>query len=140
MSRPETGDCSAFCRRPYCHLVGHAKADGKEPEIYAGRANAGDGKHHLLNAEAPGEYGWLGNPFPADAFGRKESVARFARAFLTVLERRPAWRRAVKDRVAGRTLGCWCQRLDERPPEANLCHAEVIAHVADRVVVRSDLP
>jgi len=130
---------SAFARRPYTHLVGHAKADGSETEIYVGRANAGsDGKRHLLNAEEPGAHGWLGNPFPAEAFGREESVARFARAFLTVLEERPEWRRTVAEKVAGKTLGCWCQRLEERPPEADLCHAEVIARVADRVLVRRE--
>lgn len=135
----ETGEISAFAGRPYCHLVGHEKADGSETAVYAGRSNAGGGeKTHLLNAEEPGEHGWLGNPFPAEAFGREESVARFTRAFLAVLEQRPTWRRAVAERVAGKTLGCWCQRLGERPPDADLCHAEVVAHVADRVIVRRD--
>ena len=32
--------------------------------------------------------------------------------------------------LAGKTLGCWCQRLDEDSPA---CHAEVIAEHADRL-------
>jgi hypothetical protein len=39
------------------------------------------------------------------------------------------FREAVRD-LAGKTLGCWCQRLEnDQPP----CHAEVIAEHADRL-------
>lgn len=121
--------------REYARLVGHAKRD--HCDVYVGRGSNGDGEPtNLLTATRPGEHGWLGNPYPVEQFGRRESVAMFTYAFLTALERRPELRRAVVDRCRGKVLGCWCQRLDEGPPQADLCHAEVIAQVADRVLRR----
>jgi len=76
-----------------------------------------------------GERGWLGNPFTTDEYERGESVALFRDAFKTRLREDPEFREAVFA-LHGKTLGCWCQRLDDDCPT---CHGEVIAEFADRL-------
>lgn len=107
--------------------VGHWKKD--DCDVYVGRGGP-DGEIDLLNHEYVSQRGYLGNPYPADQFGREQAVAMYVRAFMLELERRPALRRAVHQ-LRGKVLGCWCQRLEDDGPT---CHAEVIAQAADRVV------
>jgi len=77
-----------------------------------------------------GERGWLGNPYPlSEGFSREESIRRYRRDFEARLREDDEFREAVRE-IAGKTLGCWCQRLDEDSPA---CHAEVIAEHADRL-------
>lgn len=111
--------------------VGHAQRD--EVDVYAGRHGEG-GSKNFITSEEIGEAGWLGNPYPADAFGREEAVEMFLEAFLVELEQRPELRRALYEQVRGRVLGCWCHGLEETGPDAPLCHADVIAWIADRVI------
>lgn len=102
--------------------VGHCKAD--ETDVYAGRAK---GQDDMMD-RAPGYRGWLGNPFYLEHdYSRSESIRRFRRVFEWRLEADDEFREAVRD-LHGKTLGCWCQRLDEDEPK---CHAEVIAEWAD---------
>jgi len=108
--------------------VGHCRKD--DTDVYIGR-HGPNGQNHLLNTEI-GETGWLGNPYPAEVFGREECVGMFTHALLVELENRPELRRAVHD-LRGQVLGCWCQELEEDGP---LCHGEVIAAVADRVICK----
>jgi hypothetical protein len=103
--------------------VGHCKADSTD--VYVGR---GPGGRSMLDTPI-GERGWLGNPYPADEYGRGESIENFREAFEEKLKLNDAFREAVGD-LAGRDLGCWCQRLDEDGPA---CHAEIIAEHADRI-------
>lgn len=112
---------------PRYTYVGHAQQD--DVDVYAGR-HGENGQKDLLTAEI-GEAGWLGNPYPAGAFGRREAVGMFTHAFLHEIEERPELRAAVYEQVRGNVLGCWCQRLEETGDDADLCHAEVIARVAD---------
>lgn len=104
--------------------VGHCKAD--ETDVYAGRGQNG---RHMLTVAKPGMRGWLGNPFTLENHNREESIERFEAAFVDKLQRDDEFRDVVRD-LAGKTLGCWCQRLDEDEPD---CHAEVVAEHADRL-------
>ena len=103
--------------------VGHTKAD--KTDVYAGRGAAG----RDMNETRIGERGWLGNPHTLDTYSRSESIGLFREDFEEKLRRDEEFRGAVRD-LAGKTLGCWCQRIDENAPA---CHAEVIAEHADRL-------
>lgn len=105
--------------------VGHCRAD--DTDVYAGRGQNG---RHLLSVPAPGVRGWLGNPYSLeDGYSREESLEKYREAFEDKLERDDRFRDAVRD-LAGQTLGCWCQRVDEDEPA---CHAEIVAEHADRL-------
>ena len=101
--------------------VGHTKAD--ETDVYAGRGPNG---RHMLNTPV-GKRGWLGNPFTLENHSRSESIERFEEALVDKIQRDDEFATAIAD-LSGKTLGCWCQRLDEDEPA---CHAEVIAGHAD---------
>jgi hypothetical protein len=73
--------------------------------------------------------GWLGNPFPVEEYTREVSIEKFREAFEDKLERDDEFREAVAS-LSGKTLGCWCQRIDADGPP---CHAEIIAEAADRI-------
>ena len=103
--------------------VGHTKAD--PTDVYVGR---GPGGRDMLETPID-KRGWLGNPHSVDDHGREGSIERFRKAFEHRLENDPEFRARVCD-LAGKTLGCWCQRLDADEPA---CHAEVIAEHADRL-------
>lgn len=112
--------------------VAHCKADESKVDEYVGR---GSGGRDMLSVAKPGQRGWLGNPFPADEYGREESIEKFREAFEDKLDRDEEFRDAVRD-LAGKTLGCWCQRLDADEPA---CHAEVIAQKADELALRAEV-
>jgi len=76
-------DLSALDQQPT--RVGHCQTD--ETDVYIGR-HGPDGQKHFLNTDI-GEAGWLGNPYPAEVFGREECVAMLTHAFLVQLENRP---------------------------------------------------
>jgi len=104
--------------------VGHCKKDSTD--VYIGRGpNARD------MTETPiGERGWLGNPYPvSECDSRLASIEAFKADFLTRLKVDPKFREAVTD-LSGKTLGCWCQELDDETPP---CHGEIIARWADRL-------
>lgn len=103
--------------------VGHTKADATD--VYVGRGPGG----RDMTETPVGERGWLGNPFTLDDYERGESVALFRDAFKTRLDEDDEFRAAVQD-LHGKTLGCWCQRLDDDLPA---CHGQVIAEFADRL-------
>lgn len=103
--------------------VGHCKADGTD--VYVGR---GPGGLDMFST-AIGQRGWLGNPHSVDDHGREGSIVLFRVAFEHRLELDGEFRAAVRQ-LAGQTLGCWCQRLDDDAPA---CHAEVITEHADRL-------
>jgi len=97
--------------------VGHCKRD--ETDVYIGRGQDAD---DMLDVN-PTRRGWLGNPFTLDGHSREESIRRFRMVFEWRLEADPEFREAVKA-LHGKTLGCWCQGVDEKYPA---CHGEVIA-------------
>ena len=103
--------------------VGHCKAD--ETDVYVGRGPNG---RDVTETEI-GERGWLGNPFSLDDHSREHSIERFRQVFIQRIQDDGEFTAAVAG-LSGRTLGCWCQRLDESGPA---CHAEVIADHADRL-------
>ena len=103
--------------------VGHTKAD--ETDVYAGRGP--EGRH--MNETAIGARGWLGNPHTLDTYSRAESIDLFREDFEARLAGDDEFSEAVRD-LSGKTLGCWCQRLNDDGPA---CHAEVIAEHADRL-------
>lgn len=104
--------------------VGHCKQD--ETDVYAGRGPNG----RAMDETPAGERGWLGNPYPLDkADSRAASIEAFKAVFYARLETDEAFREAVAD-LSGKTLGCWCQRIDEDRPR---CHAEIIAEHADKL-------
>jgi len=104
--------------------VGHTKAD--PTDVYVGRGPSG----RDMNQTEPGMRGWLGNPHPLDdARSRAASIEAFRADFVAKLKSDDEFRAAVRD-LAGKTLGCWCQRLDANEPA---CHAEVIAEWADKL-------
>lgn len=103
--------------------VGHCKKDSTD--VYVGRGPGGRSMH-----DTPiGKRGWLGNPYPADEYGRERCVEMFREAFEEKVRLNDTFSETV-GLLAGKDLGCWCQRLDEDEPA---CHAEVIAEWADRL-------
>jgi len=103
--------------------VGHCKRD--ETDVYAGRGPNG---RDMLDCR-PGMRGWLGNPFTLDDHDREDSISKFEKVFRDKLERDDEFREAVRH-LSGKTLGCWCQTVEDDNPA---CHAEVIAEHADRL-------
>lgn len=104
--------------------VGHCKADSTD--VYAGRGPGG----RSIEDTPVGERGWLGNPYTLeDADSRAASIEAFKATFIARLKSDEEFRDAVRD-LSGKTLGCWCQQLDDDGPA---CHAEVVAEHADRL-------
>jgi hypothetical protein len=104
--------------------VGHCKADATD--VYVGRSRGG----WSMKDREIGARGWLGNPHAMeDGYSRTEAISLFRDDFEARLRGDEEFRDAVRG-LAGETLGCWCQRLDEDEPA---CHAEVIAEWADRL-------
>jgi hypothetical protein len=105
--------------------VGHSIEDGDRIDVYAAR---GSGRKAM--GEVPiGQRGWLGNPYAVVNHGREGCIERFREDFEERLQSDPEFRDAIRD-LSGKTLGCFCQTLDEDAPA---CHAEVIAEWADRL-------
>ena len=117
---------------PRFTYVGHCQED--DVDVYAGR-HGDDGEDDLVTVDEPGVAGWLGNPYPAGDFGREQSVAMFTRSFFLALEQRSQLVDAVY-RLRGQILGCWCHRLEQTGEDHPVCHADLIARVADRVLKR----
>lgn len=112
--------------------VGHCKRDSTD--VYAGRGSEG----RNLNTAKIGASGWLGNPHVTIEAGGdytlEESIDLFRKDFEAKLRGDPEFREAVKD-LTGKTLGCWCQGLEDDGPA---CHAEVIAEHSDRLAEGDD--
>lgn len=106
--------------------VGHVIEDGEDIDVYAAR---GSGRKAM--GEVPiGKRGWLGNPYTLeDADSRAACIEAFKADFIARLKQDTEFRDAVVD-LSGKTLGCFCQTIDEEGPA---CHAEVIAEHADRL-------
>ena len=118
---------------PRFTYVGHCQED--DVDVYAGR-HGDEGSQNLVTVDEPGEAGWIGNPYPADDFGRQQSVAMFTSSLFLALEQRPDLVDAVYN-LRENVLGCWCHRLEQTgDQDASVCHADVIARVADRVLKR----
>jgi len=83
-------------------------------DSYIGRPRGGRDPRDV----PPGEYGFLGNPFPLGKDNREESIANFRTYFLDRVERDAAFREAVL-RCRDKTLACFCK------PKS--CHGDVIA-------------
>jgi hypothetical protein len=94
-------------------------------DVYVGR---GEDQASMNDVEPPVR-GWLGNPYPESEYGREGCIERFRKDFEQRLLEGEFFRVCV-GRLAGKTLGCWCQRLDDDGPA---CHGEVIAEWADRL-------
>lgn len=88
--------------------------------VYIGRATEGEATKHI-NSTAPGERGWLGNPYPESDYGRERCIELFREDFIERLEDDEF--RDRLDELEGETLGCYCK------PEA--CHGDVIAAYLD---------
>lgn len=110
-------------------LVGHCRKDSTD--VYVGRGDGGDA---TMNNTPIGNRGWLGNPYTLEDYDRSESIDNFRDDFEQRLEADQEFRAAVAD-LAGETLGCWCQRVDDDSPA---CHGEVIAEYADRLATEAD--
>ena len=108
--------------------VGHTKQD--ETDVYIGRGPGG----RDMTVTDIGDRGWLGNPYPAEKFGREECIRLFRRHFENLLSDAPHFRNKVRD-LSGSTLGCWCRSVDDDAPE---CHGDVIAEHADRLAAEVD--
>ena len=117
---------------PRFTYVGHCQDD--DVDVYAGR-HGDEGSRNLVTVDDPGEAGWLGNPYPAGDFGREQSVAMFTNSLFLALDQRPQLVDAVYH-LRGNVLGCWCHRLEDTGDDHPICHADVIARVADRVIKR----
>lgn len=110
--------------------IGHSIEDSDDPDVYVAR---GSGRRGM--GELPvGKRGWLGNPYAVINHGREGCIEKFREDFEARLESDAEFREAVAD-LAGKTLGCFCQTLDEDGPP---CHAEVIAEHADRLASEAD--
>jgi len=108
--------------------VGHCKQDSTD--VYVGRGPNG---RTMLDTR-PTQRGWLGNPFPLESHSRDESIRKFRAVFEDKLERDDEFRQAVAE-LSGKTLGCWCQSVDDDSPA---CHGKVIAEHADRLAQKDE--
>ena len=110
--------------------IGHQKQDDVDG-VYVGRVYDGE---TLLDGLEPHERGALGNPYKTKAAGGDyaldESCDKFRHALELVVRKDQRYRQYVAS-LAGETLLCWCQRLEDDSPR---CHAEEIAAVAERLV------
>lgn len=88
-------------------------------DIYIGRA---DGFKHLMNT-APGERGWLGNPFPLEKFSREEAVDLYEKMLRRKLEKHDEFRQKFKE-LKGKKLGRYCG-------EDELCHGDIILKILE---------
>jgi len=79
-----------------------------------GRAD--NGESHMNNTP-PGEPGWIGNPYPANEYGRDECIAMFREDFRERVASDAEFREAV-EQLRGEVLGCYCK---PKP-----CHGDVI--------------
>jgi hypothetical protein len=82
-----------------------------------------------------GDRGWLGNPYTLEDYPRDVSVESFEKDFIEGLQNDDDFTAAVEG-LAGKTLGCWCQGIDDDGPR---CHGEVIAEWADRLAARDEV-
>jgi hypothetical protein len=103
-------------------VVGHAKHD--DCDVYIGRQD--EGRKTIQNAP-PGDC-W-GNPYTLEDHSRGASIRKFADLLETLLEERPIYRLHVRD-LTGKTLGCWCRRVNESEPA---CHGDVLAARANHL-------
>ena len=87
-------------------------------DVYIGRPRGGVDPRNVT----PGEYGFLGNPFPMGKDNRDESIAKFKQYFLDRLQHDETFRQAVL-KLKDKTLACFCA------PRA--CHGHVIAEYLD---------
>lgn len=114
--------------------VGHTKADSTD--VYIGR---GPGGRDMTDTEI-GERGWLGNPHRVGTGEHEDARAVAVTEFRKTFEQRlvdDAEFRAAVAELSGKTLGCWCQRLDRHVP---VCHGIVIAEWADKLAAGGDPP
>lgn len=112
-----------------------ANTKRNETDVYIGR-----GEDQAALGDVPiGERGWLGNPFVTKEHGgdytRSESITRFRERFEARIESDKEFKDAIRG-LAGKTLGGWCQELEDDTPA---CHGEVIAEWADKLSNQSDL-
>jgi len=86
--------------------------------IYGGRPRGGRNPRDV----PPGEYGFLGNPFPMGKDDREESIAKFRTYFLDRVESDLPFREAVLS-ARDKAIACFCK------PKS--CHCDVIAEWLD---------
>lgn len=115
-------------KRPQRTRIAHVYDD--VDGVYAGRGYNGE---DLTDGLKPGTRGCIGNPYKTKEAGgdyeRDESCDKFRHALEIVVQRDDDYREYVAG-LAGETLLCWCQNIDEEEPR---CHAEEIALVAERL-------
>ena len=106
-------------------VVNHTRCSDDAWDVDISRAEYGNA--HMLNT-APGNPGWLGNPFKTQNAGgehtREEAVAAFRDAFLEKLRENAEFKQAVdalQDNADA--LACYCK------PKA--CHGDVIVRYLD---------
>jgi hypothetical protein len=87
-------------------------------DCYIGRPRGGVDPRRVT----PGDYGFLGNPFPLGKDNRDESIAKFKEYFLDRLDKDNSFREAVLS-LKNKTLACFCV------PKS--CHGHVIAEWLD---------
>ncbi len=89
--------------------------NAKTWDVDIGRADGGTSN---IENTAPGEPGWLGNPYAlSDGYDREESIEKYRTVFKRRLRESEEFREAVEN-LRGKTLACWCK---PKP-----CHGDVI--------------
>ncbi len=102
---------------PVIHYAKHPA-----PGIYCGR---GRGRTNLLSGLPPGTFGWLGNPYNDQIYGRERCIRLYKRDFYIMLKSDKRFREAMeairKRHREGQivTLICWCKSVD-------VCHTRII--------------
>ena len=65
----------------------------------------------------PPNFGWAGNPYPVQQYGREGCLALYKKYFLHRVETDQSFRSAVFN-LRGKILGCFCKPL--------ACHGDII--------------
>ncbi len=92
---------------------------GEKYDVYCGRAN----KTYNL------EESIFCNPFPITGYHNREYVINeFKSYFLHKVNNEPEFKQKVLE-LKGKTLGCWCKKLDEEVP----CHCDIIVDYINNI-------
>jgi len=90
----------------------------EDHDVYGGRHSYG----RCMGETAPGQNGWLGNPYTVADHGREECIAMFKTRFNSELRQNHEFCLAVTA-LTGQRVACHCRHSDEDEPA---CHLDVV--------------
>jgi hypothetical protein len=115
--RGDVNDSERTATPGRARLVGHV-AENRAGALYVGRSNTREGRVGSIFA----------NPFTLIEYGRAQALRLYLEHALgsgAILHGLPDLR--------GKMLDCWCRRSDAVRTPGNMCHADVLVAILDRL-------